>query len=538
MPIGSVRRFRRALHHVIVVQRIPDIPGLEVPVLYLVEPHPEHGEVLRPLHELTSYFVAHSAMSMTWMLQRARGIGMLLDYVRQRRDHFRELAQEKFLNIHRRVSAEFQNHLVHGTVQFDESGARDSTDLFWPPCSSPDNVLELMRAVQDFVQWLHDDGYGDRINAIAGSDDELPHNGRDIVRFLYVARYRRNVSLLAHIKRKRRSRLPNRNIVGRDGRTFAAPEPAQFPLQYLAPLVLEGFISAPDAKQPWDREDLAGKLATLKCAFGGLRGSEPLHLWLNDVQLIDGEPVVFLQHPIRAMVIHETYGSMSREEYLRSLCGMEPRNRIGGKFHAGWKGIKCNSNWWAPLYWLPFDGIKELFWDTFQTYVFEVRPRLMWERRRRGLSDHPFLLVSSGGPNHEGDETSVGDPYTCAAYRNAWRRAMSRLRKRYEDPALEVMKPLGTTRHGLRHLYGALLKGLGLPPDLRQECMHHISPLSQQIYGQPHNQHISAILSEAAEKARRGDFPQFEPHFRNLSDALGQLCSYAKEPLLSPRVTQ
>lgn len=517
----SIRQFRRGLHHMILKQRIPSIPGLEVPVLYLAEHDEDGAEKLRPLNSLTDYFVAHSAMSMTWMLERARGLGMLYDYLRQRSTALRVVAEEGLLNFHRVALTQFENHLSRGTVQSGPQGLSDDTGLFWLPRSSPDSALGMVRGFRDFVGWLHDNGYGDRLGDLVEADRRPPATGRDAVRFLYVARFRKEVSFLAHLKEQGRQRLPvNRDILGRDTRSFDAPDHVQFPRKYLGSLFREGFTVTRGSKISEVHEDLTAKLAATLCAFGGLRRSEPLHLWVSDVQRVDGAPTVFLHHPVNARVTHEIHGGMTRQEYLRTFCGMEPRNLGGGRPHAGWKGIKCNDEWWAPLYWLPFDGVEDIFWATFQEYISEVRPRLMHQRRRRGLRDHPFLLVCAGGSNHEGDEEAAGDPYTYAAFGKAWARALGRLRVKYCDEALVVSKRLGTTLHGPRHLYGALLAELEISPKHIQECMHHISPLSQLTYTKPRNEHVDAMLSAAAEKTRRGEIGDLKATFRNLREAL------------------
>jgi len=73
--------------------------------------------------------------------------------------------------------------------------------------------------------------------------------------------------------------------------------------------------------------------------------------------------------------------------------------------------------------------------------------------------------------------------------------------KKYGDPCLRIRKRLGTTQHGVRHLYGAILSELGMSPKTIQECMHHISPLSQQTYTSPRNEFVNSQLRAAAEIA-------------------------------------
>jgi len=406
LPSLDLRRYRRSLHHVIVAQKIPQIPGLEVPVLYLAELGDGEKEILVPLTNLTDYFVAHSALSATWMLQCARGIGKFYDYVRQRRDYLTEVARDDLVNVHRVAMVQFQNHLAKGTVTIDNDHVQDDTGLFWFPHSSADNSLALMRGINGFLKWLDDDGYGDRIPS-GGNPDGFSLSGRDAVRFAYVARYRHEIDFLAHIERHRRQRQPtSRKIVGPATRGFDAPDNHQFPRQNLNALFQDGFRTSRTPSRGSADEDLTAKLAAMLSAYGSLRRSEPLHLWVSDIQRVGGVPTVFLHNPVAAMVDHAD-GRMTRERFLQDYCQMQPRNLQLGKFHSGWKGVKCNSDHWTVLYWLPLAGVEEKFWETFQTYVSEVRPALMRKRARRGLPDHPFLLVSAGGGGRTTMETLI-----------------------------------------------------------------------------------------------------------------------------------
>jgi integrase len=394
-----------------------------------------------------------------------------------------------------------------------------------------DSAIALLRGIRDVVEWLHDNGYGDRLGDLVEAYELAPKTGRETIRFAYVAAYRKNVSFLAHIEEQGHQRSAiRRDILGPDQRSLEAPEVIQFPRKWFAPLLLEGFASRRSSAESDRAEDMVAKLSTAICGGGGIRRSEALHIWVSDIQLVDGKPEVFLNHPVNAKVIHETHGEMTRQEYLRTFCGMEPRNQAAGKYHAGWKGVKCNSQWWAPMYWLPFDGIPEHFWRTFEEYMYEVRPRLMRKRKARGLPDHPFLLVCAGSANQSGDLESSGNPYTYDAYGKAWTRAMSRLRAKYGNEVPRVAKNLGTTPHGLRHLYGGLLKELGLSSPVIQECLHHISPLSQQTYTRPHsNKEVSDQLNAAAERTRRGDIGELKSAFRGIPEMLNDLRSHRVE---------
>jgi hypothetical protein len=390
---------------------------------------------------------------------------------------------------------------------------------------TPGVVLRLVRALDDYIKWLHDCGYGDKLPAgyevwSAGKDHLFP--GADVVRMLYAAHYARKFSLLAHVKKRNQTRPqpPSAGLLERDDRRVGTDDTKRFPIKYLVPLLAQAFVKCPVATDPLDREDVTGHLAAVLLAGGGIRESEPHHLWVNDITIVDGEPVVFLRHPQLSLIDLPDGSSITREEYLGKFCAMLPRNRMADKFHSGWKGIKLGSEHWAMMYWLPLPGLKEHFLAAYLEYIRQVRPKLMQARRSRGLPDHPFLLVSSGRAQQEGDNTSVGDPYTRVAARNSWSRAFNRLQHLYPDANLVLAKSNGTTRHGLRHLYGGTLAELGVSSEMVQECMHHISPRSQLVYKEPLKSAVHLTLSEAAENIRRGNHPLAAFRFQTTDEAL------------------
>jgi integrase len=492
----------RSLHHTIVPQPHPNLPRIKIPVLYISQPSEDGAKGLRLLEILLEYTKSNSALSMTWHRKRVRAVGMLYDYVCQRASYFEDLAKNSPFNIYRLFLGEFASHLRWGTMTNSPEGIVDPTGLYWQP-RKPDEVIAIASALNDVIEWCHEHRSGD---SLLSESDLWPgkqgplSSGVDGLRVLYAAHYAHNTSLLAHIKRQKRVyHAPSARVVKRDPRSFDGEDVKRFPAKFLNPLLKDGFRKNEAASDPLARADATGRLAALILAGGGGRSCEPLHIWVNDVTVVDGDPVIFLRHP-QLSTVETIEGTKKREEYLEQYCGdMAPRNRISGKFHAGWKGIKCNKEYWAPIYWGPFPGIKELFLECFLEYVRDIRPRLMRERSARGLPDHPFLLVSSGSAWHDDDETSTGDPYTLVALKRSWIRAMRRLQKQFPEADLRVRKNLGTSLHGLRHLYGASLAQIGMSEEMIQECMHHIHPSSQRVYKKPLAPEIHNVLSAAQE---------------------------------------
>lgn len=513
-----------------VMQRVSHVPGLAIPVLYLDESDGCGSTIPVPLTAMTEYLIANSAMSRTWMIQRARAVGLLFDYIRQLRGELLEAARTTGQCPYRILLSRFMNNLVRGTCTPGLEGILDKSGLYWQ-ASSPTKTTNLVRGLWDFVGWLKDIKGDDQEGLRAIEDGLMPDTGRATLELLYAARYRRAISFLAHLEANVNMRVsPARQVVGRISSQSALSSTARFPRQHLGQFIRDCFVVRRTTGDDVSHEDATAKLATMICAFGGLRRSELLHLWTNDVQWVDGKPVVFLHHPVSSVMRLDSGPSMTRSEILRHRFGMTPRNRAAGKLHAGWKGIKLNRDNWAPVYWLPVPGIEEALSDALKEYIHFIRPRLMRERRAQGGNDHPFLLVSAGYGNQVDDLSSRGSPYTSAAYRNAWRRAVRKLSLACSDEGIRVSKRDGLTVHGLRHLYGATLREMGVSAEVIQECMHHVSRFSQEIYTQPTPEVVNGLLRSAAAGAPQATLPgEASPVTRSVAQALAEVRRRARE---------
>ena len=87
-----------------------------------------------------------------------------------------------------------------------------------------------------------------------------------------------------------------------------------------------GFIKDESAVLPEDREDLTAKMITLLTIFGGLRVSEPFHIWFNDVvPQTDDSCKVFLRHPAEAYTEIAGEKNIHRKTYLAQR-NLRPRN--------------------------------------------------------------------------------------------------------------------------------------------------------------------------------------------------------------------
>jgi hypothetical protein len=200
---------------------------------------------------------------------------------------------------------------------------------------------------------------------------------------------------------------------------------------------------------------------------------------VSDVQFLDREPVVFLHNPVQGTVRDSQSGKLiTRYEHLRKF-GLMPRNLSTDRLHAGWKSI-ADDSFGAVVHWLPIPELVERTRLLLLEYVSRIRPAVMRSRSPH-LKDHPFLLISPGRFT-TGSGGAAGDPYSLSAFDEHWKAAIRRLQRLHPYADLRHIKSLGTTPHGARHFYGRYLRSLGLPREVIQRCMHHRSPLSQDVY--------------------------------------------------------
>jgi integrase len=240
--------------------------------------------------------------------------------------------------------------------------------------------------------------------------------------------------------------------------------------------------------------------------FGGLRASEPFHLYVTDVMEAKhnvGSAEVRLYHPelgrfsyrepISAEIIHVT-----RTEFLRNRYGLIPRNLRTDKKHAGWKELMLDvgpPHNYAVVRWFPsFWG--RVFWKLYKIYVREVLPTKL---------GHPYLFVNLD----EGE--GFGSMYSLSAYYDNHAAAMARI-------GVAVSKREGTTTHGFRHAYGHSLEAVRISEKIIQCCLHHKSPNSQGVYTLPDALEVSAALEAGrVALANADDFQDMEDFERMLT---------------------
>ncbi|AXK40178.1 gamma-mobile-trio recombinase GmtY [Crenobacter cavernae] len=460
----------------------------EIPVIVT-----EHG----PLRPLVEYLLERvHVRSHIWMVKLAQAVSLLLDYMAANHDCY-DNPKDLF--------AGFVQRLYTGTVGEDGT---DPSGLYWQG-RSPAVVRQLVNPLSEFSDWMAERQGTRPLNPWrqATRGEELLawaawHQKRDRA-FLAHAWDRETASL--QMTRARNALLQKTPVIDHETVKF-------FPDERIHDLLFKGFIVPGKQKSPRleERLNLRDILITLLLHYGGLRMSEPFHLYVQDVV---PDPL----HPERARVrvYHPSLGTAppdwldakgkptrcSRDAYLRGKWGMLPRTEYAStdQWHAGWKGnaldskAHCMEVSWFPAW------AGELFWQLWVFYMAQ---------RAHMRCDHPFSFV-----------TQQGKPYAIDSFERQHRRAVERI-------GLTPAKALGTTPHAHRHAYGQRLADAKIDPIFRKKALHHKSLESQTVYTEPDRAKLTRALEEASQREREGATlppPDFlEYGFRDV-DPLGLL---------------
>lgn len=506
--LGNIERGR---HHVVLKGNVTADDGMmKVPILYLIVPDDQNGVRPEALENLLEYFEDHSSMSYAWKKNAARAIGALIDFTlaMSATSDFQKWRDRGILE--RRLFRGLAKALRNGTESLDSAGRLvDRTRLYWRPLG-PGQASVLLSALTLYFRWLGEDNSFSKW-ASSASTSSISSHPIEALRLAAELQIRRQSSLLGHLKGvKKEPSHPYPFIVKRPSKSLCSVP--VFPSEYVLPFLSHGFVDS-DGKV----DETANLLTHL--IFGlGLRKSEAFHLFHTDAQFIENVPWVFFHHPEHGMVESRSGRIINRREYLQDFR-LLPRNLDTGRNAAGWKGMADDGIGTAGI-WLPIDAIRDRTHYLLSRYLFKIRPSIM-AARSRSLGSHPFLLVTSR--RIDGSYTGeVGDPYTMAAFDGAWSRAVQRIGKLFDDPAMTLMrKSHGNTPHGARHFGGRFLFTAGVEGTLIQRFLRHRSLESHKVYTRLTPSEINALIQHAA-----GPNPPNDP-FCNLRE---QFAAHFKAP--------
>ncbi|MFM5192135.1 gamma-mobile-trio recombinase GmtY [Aeromonas media] len=448
--------------------------AFEIPVILT-----DHG----PLRSLIDYFLSHAQVrSSAWMAKTAQATGLLLDYMAANHDCF-DNPMDMFET--------FSQRLYTGTVSDDGT---DPSGLYWQGRSAALTRV-LVNCISGFSDWM------------ARELDAKPLNPwREATRSEEMLAWaawhqKRDRAFLAHTWDRGKASLTithARNILLKRTLVIDHEPVKRFPDECMPDLLFRGFIVPGRLKslRLEQRLNLRDILITLLMHYGGLRISEPFHLYVQDVV---SDPI----HPDGALVriYHPSLGtappdwpdtkgkptSCNRLVYLNGMYGLRPRNEyaLSDQLFAGWKGNALDSrSHFMYVNWFP-QWAGNLFWKLWVLYMAQ---------RAQLACNHPFAFV-----------TKKGRPYAIDSFERLHRRAVERI-------GLQVAKAMGTSPHGHRHAYGQALANAGIDPIFCKKALHHRALESQSVYTEPDRARLVRALEEAAARAQRGDI-QSPPNF-------------------------
>jgi integrase len=431
------------------------------------------------LQPLVDYFLEMSqARSYSWMQKVVQSVSLLLDYL---------AANQHCFDDPKSLFSAFVRRLQYGTI--GENGL-DPSGLFWLP-KKVQNAKQLVLVLSEFSDWLSHRLEGIPLNPMAHASryDEMlnwaAYHQRHHRAFLGHTWSRHKESQTSTFAR--RTQLKSTPKASRAGVKF-------FPEDKIGDLLFRGFVVPGRQRSPRlvDRLNLRDILITILMHGGGLRVSEPFHLYIHDVQPDFLDPTVAMvriYHPEEGMAPSDWPDAKgqpvkcSRSAYLLGKHSIQPRTQYpkNGSLHAGWKSphLDHQRDLYMHVHWFPraWGRLFKQLWDLYLLQLVQV------ERH------HPFAFVSFDG-------RYAGEPYSICAFREAHARAVERI-------GLTVAKLEGTTGHGHRHAYGQRVKETG-DPLIIKAALHHRSLESQLVYTEAQIAEVSQKLEEATSRLNSG----------------------------------
>lgn len=388
--------------------------------------------------------------SPSWQQRSRFAIKLLLDYIR---------ANEGLFDKSLPLLESFVLALRMGTINIETQ--TDPSGLYWKP-RRPDDERALLGHITSYTDWLAEEPayQATRANPLvkATSVEE---------RMNWCAYYQKQANVfLNHLA----SDNDAAKEAGQARRTQAARGAKsngkltkRFPESEFHNLLENGWVKScadPNAR-PEDFIDYKGRAISILLHQGGLRRSEPFHLYLSDIicDFKKKDVIVRIWHPSDGRVEFEE-GYTNRQDYLHRRYRLRPRNKIRKSLanHAGWKN---------PLLKDGADGYIEVeFFPTSASKVFFLNYINYLKQRANPLphEDHPYAFTQLDGT-----------PETINNFNRQHVAAVNRI-------GLEHAKHLGTSEHGHRHAYGKRMQEAEIHETIIQKAMHHKSAESQKVY--------------------------------------------------------
>lgn len=434
---------------------------LEVPVLLS-----DNNIILESLLNFT-LVLKREGKSESKLNDLVSAVRLLLMYIQKNFNAFD--SQEKLF-------ASFSTKLYTGTIGDD---GIDPSGLYWFPLSNQ-MARKYITALTQFTDWLSHNLDTINFNPLVEADT---YNRK----MNYLAWFRKNqYDFLGHIKNKDINKTVNlaRSIKGKKPLNQSDGDAIEFPEEHFAELFLNGVGKMRDY-----RCRLRDQLILLLIHGGGLRYSEALHLWLDDI-LIDpndiNNVIVRIYHPCDGKAPsgwRGATGAKTRAAYLRENFAISPRIELLGKKRVGWKGNKMDHrDNYIQVSWFPkqFGSIFAKIWIEYLHIIIDI------ER------SHPYAFFNFSAAN-------FGEPYTLNAFQYNYKAALRRIN-------LFPSKEQGLSPHSHRHSYGRALMRFDVDRTVIQKALHHSSITSQKVYTAPNISDVNKALSIAQQKLDQRDF--------------------------------
>lgn len=441
----------------VVAKIVDDNSGVftEIPVLL-----DENKNPIKPLVEY-ALKLKRDGMSQSTISNSIKATHLLLEYMD---------ANQSGFTSPQMLFEGFCSRLYTGTIGDD---GLDPSGLYWLPCSK--QVVRLhINALTKITDWLVEKYGVISMNPLVEADSLTQ-------RLKYAAWFRRNQhNFLGHIKDKHINATVRyaRNIQGKPPLGKQLHDAIEFPERHFEAFYFDGLGGAVDC-----RVVLRDQLILLLMHGGGLRESEALHLWVEDVLIDPSNPnsvKVRIYHPEDGKAPYNwrgRSGKTTRAAYLKEKYALSPRNTLMGKKHVGWKSrVTDSKDNYLEVYWFPII-FGEVFAKLWQNYIrfLTCIPR-----------NHPYAFVSF-------HREHTGNPYTLNAFQNNYCQGLKRI-------GFKPCKSEGFSPHSHRHSYGRRLRRSGVSEIVIKKCLHHSSLESQTVYTTPTIKEVTASLNAATQK--------------------------------------
>lgn len=325
--------------------------------------------------------------------------------------------------------------------------------------------------------------------------------------------------------------FPNR-IVSRVTPEYTNSSQGIFPESMIIPMLFIGCRKSPNKPLPnnitldnWGEYfHIRDQYLFMYYFFGGLRLTEPLHIFDGDVVVKQDKnsegvssPVLhaMLAHPEKAPYTYRGKKYNSRNDFLYEVTGMPSRTLRQGHYRARWKNLALDDSKLKSTF---------VYWICSQEFInLSVTFHNLYRDWRRMVTKDagytPYLFVSD-----KGRELSA------KAVQKRWERASKYVGKWLDNTPLEKKDELnvvnvevftgkridGQSIHGCRHGYKQRGENLNLPEVVIQRSLHHKSKDSKDKYAKKSYDSIQVMINGAEEKTANRDNDDIYDGFKDI----------------------